>query len=458
MFLKFIPTERPVLLLVDGHKAHVTQDVIEVAVENKILVYCLPAHASHLLQPLDLSLFGPLKKGWVKACAAFHHLTSVVVNQRNFSKIFNVAWHSSNTPDVIMGGFRRSGIYPFDPNKFDYGKLAPSQPSATGTPSAPPVTAPVSTGTPSSPQLTVLAQTSTPMTSAPSVNVLPSTPILMPADLNHQAPLSPFSTPPAFTPPHEGNPVLCHDVSPTLPAASFPCISPSMYANEFAELEEQIGRQQRERFRRRYENGFDVQSDGLYNRWKMLRETLDGQVMESGGICPCNGACNCSCRGVGFCECVGSLGCSLPLPLGPGSLPNTSTSTTVAPGQSLEGVATHYSPPGPPKEYMISTPTGDVVIDQDLCSIMLKPATVSRGGGKRRRLSLDPGNKCITGDIFLTAVRTENERKEKEKEEKERKKQERARLAEEKKKKAEEKKKKIQERKEANKKKERKSN
>ena len=102
---------------------------------------------------------------------------------------------------------------------------------------------------------------------------------------------------------------------------------------------------------------------------------------------------------------------------------------------------------------MISTPTGDVVIDQDLCSIMLKPATVSRGGGKRRRLSLDPGNKCITGDIFLTAVRTENERKEKEKEEKERKKQERARLAEEKKKKAEEKKKKIQERKEANKKK-----
>lgn len=149
VFLKYIPMERPVLLLVDGHKAHVTQDVIEVAVENQILVFCLPAHASHLLQPIDLSLFGPLNKGWVKACAAFHHLTSVVVNQRNFAKIFNVAWHSSNTPDVIRGGFRRSGIYPFDPNKFDYGKLAPSQPSTTATsiatPSAPPVAAPFST-------------------------------------------------------------------------------------------------------------------------------------------------------------------------------------------------------------------------------------------------------------------------------------------------------------------------
>lgn len=246
------------------------------------------------------------------------------------------------------------------------------------------------------------------MTSAPPVNVLPSTPILMPADLSHQAPLSPFSTPPAFTPSHDGNPLLCHDVSPTLPTASLPCISPSMHANEFVKLEEQIGREQRERFRCRYENGFDLQSDGLYNRWKMLRAKLDRQVMESGGNCPCNDTCDCSCRGVGlFCECVGSLACSL-ASLGLRSLPNTSTSTTVIPGQSLEGVATYCSPPGQPKEYRISTPTGDVVIDQDLCSIMLKPATVSRGGGKRRRLSLDPGNKCITGDIFLTAVRTEN--------------------------------------------------
>ena len=133
VFLRSVPAERPILLLVDGHKAHVTMDVIEEAVANKILIFCLPAHASHLLQPLDLSLFGPLKKGWVKACAAFHHLTSVVVNQRNFSKVFNIAWHSSNTPDVIRAGFRRSGIYPFNPQAFDYTRLAPSKPSTPRT-------------------------------------------------------------------------------------------------------------------------------------------------------------------------------------------------------------------------------------------------------------------------------------------------------------------------------------
>ena len=56
LFLRPIPSERPVLLIMDGHKSHVTEDLILTAAENKILVFCLPAHASHLLQPLDLSL------------------------------------------------------------------------------------------------------------------------------------------------------------------------------------------------------------------------------------------------------------------------------------------------------------------------------------------------------------------------------------------------------------------
>ena len=74
-----------------------------------------------------------------------------------------------------------------------------------------------------------------------------------------------------------------------------------------------------------------------------------------------------------------------------------------------------------PKEYTISTPTGDVMIDEELCSIMLRPAAPSRGDGKKRRKSLDPGNRCITGHAFLEAIRSETERKEREEEEKKKK-------------------------------------
>ena len=52
---------------------------------------------------------------------------------------------------------------------------------------------------------------------------------------------------------------------------------------------------------------------------------------------------------------------------------------------------------------------------------MLNPIT-SRGGRKRSNRSLDPGNKCITSKIFVDAIRSEANRKEKGKEEKEEKK------------------------------------
>lgn len=62
VFLKHIPAECPALLLVDGHKAHVTIDVIQAALDNSIHGFCFPAHTSHLLQPLDLSLCAQKQK------------------------------------------------------------------------------------------------------------------------------------------------------------------------------------------------------------------------------------------------------------------------------------------------------------------------------------------------------------------------------------------------------------
>nr|BBG74289.1 pogo transposable element [Alternaria alternata] len=43
------------LLLLDGHGSHVTMDFIEYCNNNKILLFVLPSHATHTLQPLDVS-------------------------------------------------------------------------------------------------------------------------------------------------------------------------------------------------------------------------------------------------------------------------------------------------------------------------------------------------------------------------------------------------------------------
>lgn len=51
--------DQPVLLIYDGHKSHVALSVIEWAKAHNIILV-LPAHCSHILQPLDVGCFRPL--------------------------------------------------------------------------------------------------------------------------------------------------------------------------------------------------------------------------------------------------------------------------------------------------------------------------------------------------------------------------------------------------------------
>ncbi len=70
IFLQYVVAERPVLLLTDGHKTHITIDVIDVCRENNITLFCLPPHTTHALQPLDVAVFKSLKDSFAKAVRA----------------------------------------------------------------------------------------------------------------------------------------------------------------------------------------------------------------------------------------------------------------------------------------------------------------------------------------------------------------------------------------------------
>jgi hypothetical protein len=45
----------------DGHGSHITANVIAFCIEHAIDLLILPPHTSHVLQPLDVSMFSPLK-------------------------------------------------------------------------------------------------------------------------------------------------------------------------------------------------------------------------------------------------------------------------------------------------------------------------------------------------------------------------------------------------------------
>jgi len=50
------------LLVLDGHASHLTPRFDEICSQNDIIPICMPAHSSHLLQPLDVGCFSPLKQ------------------------------------------------------------------------------------------------------------------------------------------------------------------------------------------------------------------------------------------------------------------------------------------------------------------------------------------------------------------------------------------------------------
>lgn len=52
------------LLILDGHGSHLTPRFDEICEKNDIIPICMPAHSSHLLQPLDIGCFAVLKRAY----------------------------------------------------------------------------------------------------------------------------------------------------------------------------------------------------------------------------------------------------------------------------------------------------------------------------------------------------------------------------------------------------------
>ncbi|KAJ0400486.1 hypothetical protein ATCC90586_003958 [Pythium insidiosum] len=53
---------RPLVLIMDGYRCHYSVEMVETATKAGVILLSLPANATHLLQPLDVSVFSAFKK------------------------------------------------------------------------------------------------------------------------------------------------------------------------------------------------------------------------------------------------------------------------------------------------------------------------------------------------------------------------------------------------------------
>ena len=96
VFLNHCGMQRPVLLFLDEHTSHVSLDVIDVARENNVILFCLPPHTTHALQPLDVSVFRSLKSHFSKAVHSLSFTKKdFVVTKRDFARVVKVPFEKA---------------------------------------------------------------------------------------------------------------------------------------------------------------------------------------------------------------------------------------------------------------------------------------------------------------------------------------------------------------------------
>ena len=120
------PTDK-VILLLDNHVSHLSVDLLQFAKDNGVVMVSFPPHCSHKLQPLDRSVYGPLKRYYNVACDDW-----IVSHKGRTMTIYDVpamvglAYPKAMTPANIQAGFKVSGISPFNRNVFTDDEFLPA--------------------------------------------------------------------------------------------------------------------------------------------------------------------------------------------------------------------------------------------------------------------------------------------------------------------------------------------
>ena len=128
IFLKYCSSERPVLLVQDGHKSHMTVDLIDLARANDVILFNLPPHTTHATQPLDKSIFKPLKSAFANVLKSVTFARqNFTLSKSDFPRMFTEPYDKTCTPFRVKQSFCDAGICPFDPSKIKIDVLSPSE-------------------------------------------------------------------------------------------------------------------------------------------------------------------------------------------------------------------------------------------------------------------------------------------------------------------------------------------
>ena len=106
------------LLIYDGHGSHIQLEMIDLAKENGVHLFCLPPHMTHILQPLDVGVFRPLSKAWFHCCDQILEETGDIMQVQDVVREYMVGRSVAFKRETILGAWKKSGIRPINLSPF----------------------------------------------------------------------------------------------------------------------------------------------------------------------------------------------------------------------------------------------------------------------------------------------------------------------------------------------------
>ncbi|EKV06856.1 hypothetical protein PDIG_76290 [Penicillium digitatum PHI26] len=105
------------LLILDGHGSHLTPKFDELCEKNNIIPICMPAHSSHLLQPLDIGCFAVLKRSYGQLVEKKMRLGVNHIDKLDFLEAYPVARLEAFKSDTIQNSFTATSLAPLYPDR-----------------------------------------------------------------------------------------------------------------------------------------------------------------------------------------------------------------------------------------------------------------------------------------------------------------------------------------------------
>jgi hypothetical protein len=123
------------MLILDGHGSHIDIEFMWTCRHHRIHLLYLPAHASHLLQPLDLAPFSVVKSKYRRQIQALSSIDDAApVKKERFISSYHGARMDGLSERVIRAGWRAAGLAPYHP------ELVLSSSQVSDRPTTPPAT------------------------------------------------------------------------------------------------------------------------------------------------------------------------------------------------------------------------------------------------------------------------------------------------------------------------------